>query len=1292
MADACRTQHAETAPACTDCPRGWYTESTSLDWDEDCDRCQECGAGQERVGCGLGSQGSCAPWTTPEVTDVSGAGTLGGITNGGEQLRITGLNFAGFRGGEVWNGRTTRIPGPEDIAVRYRLPDNPYPYDANQYGTGWYYAQGCAVVAPCSGESSCEMTCLTAEGVGTGLVVQVIIFEGAAATMAADPQSASPCDNAGAHPCRSAIFPADVLTAEYADFIHYAAPLISEYEGTGANKEAATTGGEILTIKGANFGPPCAAPCPWIDKAVLVELEPDKNEGGGGGGSSSSGGGSRRRRRLADSTDGTSAKQYVMDHTACFVISHSMMKCIMPRGAGPSFKVIITIAAQTSVETSMSYAPPTLSKLTLSGETAELTSIAARGNQLVTLHGENLANDHTELDSVTLGSASLGQVVFTIPTPPLPPTGLAPGQCRVKTAAEQIECRTVPGALRGHMWTVTVGGQTSEPSNPTHYNAPEILSCLVNTLSERQAGQPSLFRTPGGDAVISGTDLGTTADGSYIPGVVTEVILYDPNAAPDAAPMVKSAEPQPPSLSQAELDVLKFRMPVAFGLGWQVAIRISKTSSTSSGNASTATYAPWPSTDPASASFNYAFGYQGPSILQTKTTFAGSQIQIDIKGDNFCASNSGETAPLNDCGVVYACNSGPLNESMTLCFAGGDPASGPAAGAVALSTANGATYTDWKDHNQIRVRPQGNNATFDNRFIFVQVGAADASGARSLPAYQSSTNPKIHDICYLGAGSDYVNADFSNCGFGADNLKVPQTFPTSGKDPAVSTARARIVLLCSDTAVTGGIVENSLKVSVGATTLPPAEQLIVSAVETGGRNDGKYDCHNEDSTVSEGKCVKIVMELPANGWTGKNQDVTVWVATIKSNSGTVDFDPPEMQHLYKHGTTEDMGGVPTGGASAGSNGELRKFDLVGKNFGSSQIRDNQFQLTFVPSSAGGSPTPLYIQPEDPSAPVAECDEYSHEKLTGCKFPEGQGRDYRLAMTVFGHPIEYFPDNLVDLINYAPATLEAATVPPRGSTRGGYTVEVRGTNMGLEKPIVEFGGAPESFFPAAVPLDVVTQDGGYHDSFVVVIPEGAGTKIPLVVKAGTQLSTTSMLFSYEVPTTASITPQVADTSGRDPSTGNRTIAVLTGTGFGRDSDANSTEADLPKIEFVPLNDPSRDSALPFVVPWQDIISVRNHTTIRFYVPPGFGSEINVVVSIRGQKSPGVLSFQYRSPAVSLISMSCAGYDTLRDDFVPDDKGEIGGKGQTIPRIARDSAHYRTGIQYHLRLHLTSTTDS
>ena len=107
------------------------------------------------------------------------------------------------------------------------------------------------------------------------------------------------------------------------------------------------------------------------------------------------------------------------------------------------------------------------------------------------------------------------------------------------------------------------------------------------------------------------------------------------------------------------------------------------------------------------------------------------------------------------------------------------------------------------------------------------------------------------------------------------------------------------------------------------------------------------------------------------------------------------------------------------------------------------------------------------------------------------FPEGEGRNYIVTLKTFGHPLKTYPIDQTALIHYnAPVLTKIA--PSTGSTTGGYTATITGTNMGVSKPILTWNG---------VPLEVISQNNGYHDSFSFDVPPGQGKAISIRITTG-----------------------------------------------------------------------------------------------------------------------------------------------------------------------------------------------
>ena len=207
-------------------------------------------------------------------------------------------------------------------------------------------------------------------------------------------------------------------------------------------------------------------------------------------------------------------------------------------------------------------------------------------------------------------------------------------------------------------------------------------------------------------------------------------------------------------------------------------------------------------------------------------------------------------------------------------------------------------------------------------------GAVSQGGVASNPAFHSSTNPEMHAICQ-GDGTD--------CRGYPSIIKASGSYPTNGIDPLTS-SRIRLSILASEANLESSNTPpwDSMRISVGTTTVRPTTQLITNAEEN-------IDCKDETGANMVGGCTRFIFEVPE--WTGLNQPITLWVATIKSNNAIIDFQAPTITAIYETGTTNRLQGIPTGGAAGGALGVNRKFDIVGTNFGSSNI-PNPFQLHF----------------------------------------------------------------------------------------------------------------------------------------------------------------------------------------------------------------------------------------------------------------------------------------------------------------------------------------------------------
>jgi hypothetical protein len=76
----------------------------------------------------------------------------------------------------------------------------------------------------------------------------------------------------------------------------------------------------------------------------------------------------------------------------------------------------------------------------------------------------------------------------------------------------------------------------------------------------------------------------------------------------------------------------------------------------------------------------------------------------------------------------------------------------------------------------------------------------------------------------------------------------------------------------------------------------------------------------------------------------------------------------------------------------------------------------------------------------------------------------------------------------------------------------------------------------------------------------------------------------------------------------------------------------------------------DNQQTFVATRADILNITTHNSVRFYVPPGYGQNIQVKVKVAGQVSTTHLPFAYHTPTIADIAMDCGGFDDLSQTFV------------------------------------------
>ena len=225
-------------------------------------------------------------------------------------------------------------------------------------------------------------------------------------------------------------------------FTHYHAPEITLVTGADA---LATGGGETFMIGGRNFGP--------TDTDVVVEY--------------------------------VSPSDPTVTYTArdCSVTTaNTNVTCTSAVGVGSALAFSITLGQQSS----LGFSGQGLYKY----QNPAITDVAAP--TLVTAGGQPVVLTGTAFGAGVAVTASYG------------PSGVeyTAKSCAISVAHTEIKCLSAAGVGKGHVWMVTVGGLTSQPSaDTTSYHVPAITSV------DGQGAQ--LADTAGGELVIvTGTNFG----------------------------------------------------------------------------------------------------------------------------------------------------------------------------------------------------------------------------------------------------------------------------------------------------------------------------------------------------------------------------------------------------------------------------------------------------------------------------------------------------------------------------------------------------------------------------------------------------------------------------------------------------------------------------------------------------------------------------------------------------------------------------------------------------------------
>ena len=264
-------------------------------------------------------------------------------------------------------------------------------------------------------------------------------------------------------------------------------------------------------------------------------------------------------------------------------------------------------------------------------------------------------------------------------------------------------------------------------------------------------------------------------------------------------------------------------------------------------------------------------------------------------------------------------------------------------------------------------------------------------------------------------------------------------------------------------------------------------------------------------------------------------------------------------------------------------------------------------------------------------------------------PPGQGAGIQIALNVAGQAdtgaAGASTPTPPTLVRYLAPVVSGAFNPITGNkggdpTVGGTLLRISGSNFGLAGfgattaqglPVVTIGGFAATVCDASCSGFGAGYgpyaSGAAQNSIDVILPEGWGANLPVIVSVEGQSSTATIAstYSYAPPSVLSVSPASGPTSGLNADGSNITVTVL-GANLGR----------AGALQFVPT---STDATAALITVPQWAVLVHNHTAIVFSLPEGAGANLQVAAFVGGATSAGVappVFFSYLPPKVLAVS--------------------------------------------------------
>eukprot|EP00743_Colponemidia_sp_Colp-15_P005467 GILK01005878.1.p1 GENE.GILK01005878.1~~GILK01005878.1.p1 ORF type:complete len:1791 (-),score=211.88 GILK01005878.1:345-5432(-) len=334
---------------------------------------------------------------------------------------------------------------------------------------------------------------------------------------------------------------------------------------------------------------------------------------------------------------------------------------------------------------------------------------------------------------------------------------------------------------------------------------------------------------------------------------------------------------------------------------------------------------------------------------------------------------------------------------------------------------------------------------------------------------------------------------------------------------------------------------------------------------------GNFSVPNSD--ILEVTSSTVIFKVPPGQGTGLNVKVTTNIG------GVISFSPSNTLFSYFPPTLSNMEPqiVPTAGNY--------NVTFTGDNFGvpgltdSMQIWIGNFQC--------------------PNVTV-----HDNAKAT-CMVPPGTGKN----MFVVAEVADQASLNKSLLFSYAAP--EVYDVQPRefNSSDTPAAVNITGANFGPDVSAISVY-VQDSYGVASSCLSITL----FNDSMVeCIVPQGYGANLSAYVGVASQVSNNSQLFGYYAPIIFDVSNAVGPASGYDdPVVRSCHPITINGTNFGPTA----------KYKYTTVTVGTGECTITYFTP----------TLITCCIPPGFGSNLPVIVTVGGQSSPDNTWFSYAPPLI------------------------------------------------------------